>query len=108
MKKIEAIFPSLKFEAVRSALFEQNLHEFILGRVAVDEPDGILDEPMWSNTFVAFSPRLNLELTVPDGLASPLAHTIFRAARARKMARTSVVILPLEELIEIDSGERMT
>lgn len=65
MKKIEAIFPSLKFEAVRSALFEQNLHEFILARVDVDEPDGI-PEPMWSNTFVAFSPILKLELTVPD------------------------------------------
>jgi hypothetical protein len=57
----------------------------------------------------AFSPRLKLELAVPDGVAISIARTIFRVAQARHMARTSVVILPpLDELIEIDTGERMS
>jgi len=47
-------------------------------------------------------------MTVTDEIAPSIAHAIFRAARARHMARISVIILPLEELIEIDTGERMT
>jgi len=51
---------------------------------------------------------MKLELAVPDGVAISIARTIFNAARARHMARTSVIVLPREELIEIDTGERMS
>jgi len=109
VKKIEAIIPPLKFDSVKTALDRHNLREFVVARVDVDEPDETPDEPRWSRYSVhAFSPRLRLELAVADGIAAAIAHTIFHAARARHMARTSVIILPLEQLIEIDTGERTT
>jgi nitrogen regulatory protein P-II 1 len=109
LKKIEAMIPPFRLDSVKAALDRHNLREFVVARVDVDEPDETPDEPRWSSYLVkAFTPSLRIELTVVDGIATSIAHTIFRAARARHMARTSVIILPLEQLIEIDTGARMT
>jgi nitrogen regulatory protein PII len=109
VKKIEAIIPTFKLDSVKDSIYQQNLDEFVVTKVDVDEPHETPDEPRWSHYSVdAFTPRLKLELTVRDAIASAIAHTIFHAARARDMARTTVIILPVEQLIEIATGERMS
>ncbi len=107
VKKIEAVFPSFKLDSVAAALKRQGLVDVIVATIAVDEPQKP-DEPRWSNELVAaFTPRLKLEVAVADDVARAMAHTIFHAARARDMARTSVIILPVEQSVEITTGERM-
>ena len=74
-----------------------------------DEPDGVRDEPKWSNySLDAFTPQLKIELSVADAIATAIAHTIFHSARAKTHGSTAVIVLPLEELIEITTDERMT
>ena len=71
VKKIEAIIPPIKFDSVKVALNRQDVDEFVVARVDVDEPDDIPDEPRWSNHSIdAFTPRMKLELTVTDEIVS--------------------------------------
>jgi hypothetical protein len=97
VKKIEAIIPSFKLDAVRTSLNRHNLSDFVVTRVDVDEPDEVPDEPRWSSYSVdAFSPRLKLELAVGAIASLPLLLTadVCLAGLALSVQRIELLLEP--------------
>jgi nitrogen regulatory protein P-II 1 len=108
VKKIEAVLHSFKLDDVRDVLFENNVHEFIVTEINAHEVERAPAERWGRQNLTDLAPRLKLELGTSDRNANAIADAILGAARTRRPEDTSVTIAPLEQIVEIDTGELVT
>ena len=108
MKKIEAVLHPFKLDDVRDVLFENNVHEFIVTEINAHEEERAPAERWGRQNLTDLAPRLKLELATSDRNAKAIADAILGAARTRRPEDTSVTIAPLEQIVEIDTGELVT
>ena len=108
LKKIEAVFPPFKLDDVRDVLVENNVHEFVVTEIKAHEAERAPAERWGRQNLTDLAPRLKLEMAISDCNAAAIAYAILRAARTRRPEDTNVTIAPLEQLVEIDTGELVT
>jgi nitrogen regulatory protein P-II 1 len=108
VKKIEAVLHPFKLDEVREVLFETNVHEFIVTEINAHEVERAPAERWGRQNLTDLAPRLKLELATSDRNAKAIADAILGAARTRRPEDTSVTIAPLEQIVEIDTGELVT
>jgi nitrogen regulatory protein PII len=108
LKKIEAVFPPFKLDDVRDVLVENNVHEFVVTEIKAHEAERAPAERWGRQNLTDLAPRLKLEMAISDRNAAAIAYAILRAARTRRPEDTNVTIAPLEQLVEIDTGELVT
>ncbi len=106
VKKIEAIFPSLKLDNVRDVLVEHGVDEFVVTEINAHEVERAPAERWSRQSFTDLIPELKLELAINDDNARAVAYAILRAAQTRRPDDTKVTIVPVEELVEIETGDR--
>ena len=106
VKKIEAIFPPFKLDNVRNVLIEHSVYEFVVTEINTHEVERAPAE-RWSRQSLAdLIPELNLELAINDDNARAVAYAILRAAQTRRPDDTKVTIIPVEQLVEIETGDQ--
>jgi nitrogen regulatory protein P-II 1 len=108
VKKIEAVLHPFKLDDVRDVLFENNVHEFIVTEINAHEEERAPAERWGRQNLTDLAPRLKIELATSDRNAKPIADAILGTARTRRPEDTSVTIAPLEQIVEIDTGELVT
>jgi nitrogen regulatory protein PII len=108
LKKIEAVFPPFKLDDVRDVLVENNVHEFVVTEIKAHEAERAPAERWGRQNLTDLAPRLKLEMAISDRNAAAIAYAILRAARTRRPEDTNVTIAPLEQLVELDTGELVT
>ena len=107
MKKIEAIIKPFKLDAVREALARAGIEG-----MTVTEVYGFGHQKGQPWLFrgvkhaVDLLPKLKIELSVADALASPAVEAIMRAARTGRIGDGKIFVLPVTEAIHIRTGER--
>jgi nitrogen regulatory protein PII len=108
LKKIEAVFPPFKLDDVRDVLVENNVHEFVVTEIRAHEAERAPAERWGRQNLTDLAPRLKLEMAISDRNAAAIAYPILRAARTRRPEDTTVTIAPVEQIVEIDTGELVT
>jgi nitrogen regulatory protein PII len=108
VKKIEAVFPPFKLDDVRDVLVENDVREFIVTEISAHEVERATAERWGRQNLTDLAPRLKLEMAISDRNATAIAYAIFRAARTRHPEDTNVTIAPVEQLVEMETGELVT
>jgi nitrogen regulatory protein PII len=108
VKKIEAVFLPFKLDDVRDVLVENNVGEFIVAEIDAYEVERNPVERWSRQSLTDLAPRLKLELATSDRNARAIACAILGAARTRRTEDTRVTIAPVEQIVEIDTGELVT
>jgi nitrogen regulatory protein P-II 1 len=108
VKKIEAVLLPFKLDDVRDVLFQNNVHEFIVSEVNAYEVERAPAVRWGGQSLTDLAPRVKLELAISDRNATAIAHAILIAARTRLSEDTKVTIAPVEQIVEIDTGELVT
>jgi nitrogen regulatory protein P-II 1 len=103
MKKIEAIIRKSKFEEVKKALNEINVHFFTFSDVKVfgTPPNSNAREPYDDGSIE----RMKLEMIVADYMTRKIIEKISRAARTGEMGDGKVMVYRIEQTYRIRTGE---
>jgi nitrogen regulatory protein P-II 1 len=105
VKKIEAVLLPFKLDDVRDVLSQNNVHEFIVTEVNAYEIERATTVRWGGQSLTDLAPRVKLELVVGDPNVTAIAHAILIAARSRLSEDTKVTIVPVEQIVEIDTIE---
>ena len=107
MVKIEAYIRNSRLEAVQDALDSVDVSGFtvidVRGR---GRSKGATHTYRGSQYTLSLSPRLKLEIIVEDNQAEEVAAEILKAAQTGEVGDGKVVIIPIDDLIRIRTGER--
>jgi len=106
MKKVEAIIPPHKLEAVRDSLLARGVEG-----LSVSEVRGTGHEPVQVGYYrgtpydIDFHPKVKLETVVCDEDAVPTAYAIIDAARTGRVGDGKATIAAVEDVVRIRTGE---
>lgn len=111
MKKIEAIIKPFKLDDVKDALSELGISGMTVtevkgfGRTGGRGGEGSV---MYRGSayVVDFIPKAKIEIFVTDEQVEQAIEAILRAARTGRIGDGKIVVVPLEEVIRIRTGER--
>jgi nitrogen regulatory protein P-II 1 len=104
MKKVEAIIKLLKLEAVKEALAGAGIDEFTVSEVKSCGHQTELYRG--SKHVVEFLRKLKIETLVDDYKAAQTVGVIKKAAHTGWVSDEQVVVLSVDEVIRIRTGER--
>ena len=106
MKKIEAIIKPYKLEEVKDGLAEIGCDGMTISEVkGFGRQKGQSESYRGHEYTVTFTPKLKIELIVPDTLASTATATIIRKAKTGKIGDGKIFVLHVDETIRIRTGE---
>jgi nitrogen regulatory protein PII len=105
MKLIEAYIPAEAVYEIQDLLVENGIEDVVASEVAVE----VTGDHQYSKSDVTnFVPQVKLEMVVADEQAHTTAQQIFKAvAKRRGKRRIQVLIGRLEQVVRIETGERI-
>jgi nitrogen regulatory protein PII len=107
MKKIEAIIHSHKLDDVKEALAAAGVHGMTVSEVkGFGRQKGHKEFYRGSEYEVDFTPKVKIEVVVPDSALAHMLQTLESAARTGKIGDGKIFVLPVEEAIRIRTGEK--
>ena len=106
MKKIEAIIKPFKVEQVKLALTEIGVTGMTVSEVkGFGRQKGHTEIYRGSEYTVDFSPKMKLDIVLPDEQIEGAVAAIVAAAKTGKIGDGKIFILPIEEAIRIRTSE---
>jgi nitrogen regulatory protein P-II 1 len=106
MKKIEAIIKPFKLDEVKEALAKQNIQGMTVSEVkGFGRQRGHTELYRGAEYVVDFLPKIKIELLVDDDQAQAAAETIITTAKTGRIGDGKLVILPVDEIVRIRTGE---
>ncbi len=108
MKKIEAIIHSSKLKDVKEALARVGIEGFSILTVYGFGPQKSPTEVHYrGGSYVEEQePKLKVEIVVVDYKAVQVSEAIRKAARMGRVSDGEILVLPVEEVVRIRTGER--
>ena len=106
MKFIIAIIQPYKLDVVREALSELNIEGMTVTEVrGYGRQGGHTEHYRGSEYTIQYVPKIKLEVAVADGLAERTVDAIQNAAQTGKIGDGKVVVLDLESVMRVRTGE---
>jgi nitrogen regulatory protein P-II 1 len=107
MKKIEAIIYPFKLDDVKEALARVGIEGFSVLRVSGFGHQKSPAEVYRDGSYVVeHDPKLKVEVVVVDYKAVQVSEAIRKAARTGHVGDGEILVLPVEEVVRIRTGER--
>jgi len=107
MKLIIAVIKPFRLEEVKDALAAVGVAGLTVTEVkGFGRQKGHTEIYRGNEYTVDFLPKAKLEIAVPDELASAVVEAIASAARTGKIGDGKILVLPLEDVVRIRTGER--
>lgn len=107
MIKIEALIRSQRLEAVQEALYDLDLYGITVTEVrGMGRQRGITHTFRGSTYSQNLSPRIKLELVLPDDLVEDAIRAIQEAACTGEIGDGNIFVFPIADAIRIRTGER--
>ena len=106
MKKIEAIIRHFKLEEVKNALSEQGVSGMTVTEVrGFGRQKGHTEMYRGTEYEVDLTPKLKLEIVVPENRLSAVMETIVRSAHTGQVGDGKIFVSDLSEVVRIRTGE---
>lgn len=106
MKKIEAIIKPYKLEEVKDGLTEIGCDGITISEVkGFGRQKGQNESYRGHEYTVTFTPKLKIEIIVPDTLTGAATAAIIRKAKTGKIGDGKIFIMNVEDTIRIRTGE---
>jgi nitrogen regulatory protein P-II 1 len=106
VKRIEAVIKPFKLEDVRQALTSAGVTGMTVSEVLGGGRDDRRTETYRGLAYaVDLTPRMKLEVVVPDCRADQVVHLISEAARTSRSDGGTIFVSALEDAIRIRTGE---
>lgn len=106
MKMVIAIIQPEKLEAVKTALFNAEVHKMTVSRVrGCGQQAGYDEHYRGQIKTVHLLEKIRLEIAVNDNFVQPTVRAIIKAAQSGKIGDGKIFIMPLEECIRIRTEE---
>jgi len=107
MKKIEAIIKPFKVDEVKEALARQHVHGMTVSEVkGFGRQKGHTELYRGAEYVVDFLPKVKLEILADDAQVDALVEVLIAHARTGRIGDGKILILPVDEVIRIRTGER--
>lgn len=101
-----AIIQPEKLEAVKTALFNAEVHKMTVSRVrGCGQQAGYDEHYRGQIKNVHLLEKIRLEIAVNDNFVQPTVRAIIKAAQSGKIGDGKIFIMPLEECIRIRTEE---
>jgi len=107
MKKVEAILQPFVLDDVRDALIESGLQGMTITEVRGVDPRPHAGWYRGTEYVTWFTPRIKIEMVVADEEVDACIGAISRSGRVDDVDSGEIVVLPVDELIRIRTGERL-
>ncbi len=105
MKKINAIVRASKFEAVRDALAEKNIHFFSFFEIkGYGHAKGEHRTYRGAAYDIGYIARIELEIILSDTFVAPAIEAILSAAKTGEKGDGLITVTPIEQVINIRTG----
>ncbi len=102
MKMVIPIIQPEKLEAVKTALFNAEVHKMTVSRVrGCGQQAGYDEHYRGQIKNVHLLEKIRLEIAVNDNFVQPTVRAIIKAAQSGKIGDGKIFIMPLEECIRI-------
>jgi nitrogen regulatory protein P-II 1 len=107
MKKIEAIIKPFKLDEVKEALAKEGVQGMTVSEVkGFGRQKGHTELYRGAEYVVDFLPKIKIELLLEDERARRASELIESIARTGRIGDGKIVILPVDDVIRIRTGER--
>lgn len=109
MKKIEATIKPFKLDDVKEALQEIGVQGITVIEVrGFGRQKGHTELHRGAEYVIDFIPKVRIELLLDDAMVERAVEAIVTAAQTGRVGDGKIVILPVEDVIRIRTGERGT
>ncbi len=106
MKKIDAYIRPEGFEPIRQELLENGFPSLTISDVkGSGRQEGITEHYRGAEMDVNVRPKLKLEIVVDDKDVTFVTETILKHARTGKVGDGKIIVLPVEDVIRVRTGE---
>ena len=106
MKFISAVIKPFKLEEVKEALSAAGVEGMTVTEVkGFGRQKGHTEIYRGAEYTVDFRPKVKIEIAVADELVAPVVEAIVKSARTGKIGDGKILVLPLEEVVRIRTGE---
>ena len=106
MKKIEAVIKPFKLDEVREALSEIGISGLTVTEVkGFGRQKGHTELYRGAEYVVDFLPKIKIEIVVNEEQVDPAIDAIIKAARTGKIGDGKIVVMPVEQVVRIRTGE---
>ena len=107
MKKIEAIIKPFKLDEVKEALAKEGVQGMTVSEVkGFGRQKGHTELYRGAEYVVDFLPKIKIELLLEDERARRASELIESIARTGRIGDGKILIMPVDEVIRIRTGER--
>ncbi|MFI5335923.1 MAG: P-II family nitrogen regulator [Opitutales bacterium] len=107
MKLVVAIIRPFKFEEVKAALAGLGITGMTVTEAkSFGRQRDNTEVYRGSEYTVDFLPKLKVEFMVPDGMRDKVINALVQAAQTGKAGDGRIVVLPVDEIVRIRTGER--
>ena len=107
MKKVEAIIRPHLLDAVKGALAEVDVVGMTISEVqGYGRQRGHTETYRGTEYQIEFTPKIKLEIIIPDDVEDHVVHAIMVTAKTGKFGDGKIFITSLDEVIRIRTGER--
>jgi nitrogen regulatory protein P-II 1 len=107
MKKIEAIIRTSKFEAVKDALGELNVHGMTVTNVlGCGKQKGKTEYYRGTEVNIDLLPKVKIEVVIRDNWVDQAVKVIVENARTGEIGDGKIFIYNVEDIIRIRTGEK--
>lgn len=106
MKRIESIMNAFKLDAVSEGLKRAGIRDVTITEARGLLPQGVVQTYRGVQYLVDYSPKIKIELVVSDEQLAPVLAVLEDVARAGEFGNGTIMVLPVEEMIRIQAGDR--
>ncbi len=107
MKKIEAIIKPFKLDEVKEALTKAGVQGLTVSEVkGFGRQKGHTELYRGAEYVVDFLPKVKIEVLLDDSDAARVVEVITSAARTGKIGDGKILVMPVDEVVRIRTGER--
>ena len=107
MRKVEAIIKPFKLDEVKESLGLLGIQGLTVTEVkGFGRQKGHTELYKGAEYIVDFLPKIKLEVIVSDELVDPVVEAITKAARTGKIGDGKILVVPVEQIVRIRTGER--
>lgn len=107
MRKVEAIIKPFKLDEVKESLGLLGIQGLTVTEVkGFGRQKGHTELYKGAEYIVDFLPKIKLEVIVSDELVDPVVEAITKAARTGKIGDGKILVVRVEQIVRIRTGER--
>jgi nitrogen regulatory protein P-II 1 len=107
MKMVEAFIQPFKLDDIKEALTKVGVQGMTVSKVrGFGRQKGHLEFYRGAEYAIDFLPKVRIEVLAPDEKVREVVETIVRVARTGKIGDGKILVIPVEDLVRIRTGER--